>query len=109
MENNGGFVVQAKSRGILSKHLREHGQQSLRQAALSGVKFSPEAYKTIGNFDVQGFQQAAVLWLVHNNRPLREFETPAFRRMIRFANPEAEAAFWRSYNSVSAFVMRLYS
>jgi hypothetical protein len=50
-----------------------------------------------------------VLWLVENNRPLREFETPAFRSMIRFANPEAEAALWRSHNSVSRFVMKLYS
>ncbi|KAI1552791.1 hypothetical protein PtrEW7m1_012394, partial [Pyrenophora tritici-repentis] len=61
------------------------------------------------NFDVQEFRQAAALWLVDNNRPLREFETPAFRKMIRLANPEAEAALWRSHNSVSAFVMRLYS
>ena len=99
----------SKDGPIPSKPLRKHGQQSLGQAALSGVKFSPEAYKTIGNFDVQGFRQAAALWLVDNNRPLREFETPAFRKMIRFANPEAEAALWRSHNSVSAFVMRLYS
>ena len=48
-------------------------------------------------------------WLVENNRPLREFETPAFREMIRFANPMAEAALWTSQNSVSRFVMRLYS
>ncbi|KAF7450425.1 Dimer-Tnp-hAT multi-domain protein [Pyrenophora tritici-repentis] len=99
----------SKDGPILSKPLRKHGQQSLRQAALSGVKFSLEAYKTIGNFDVQEFRQAAALWLVDNNRPLREFETPAFRKMIRLANPEAEAALWRSHNSVSAFVMRLYS
>ncbi|KAG9382358.1 Dimer-Tnp-hAT multi-domain protein [Pyrenophora tritici-repentis] len=74
----------------------------LSKDALSGVKFSLEAYKTIGNFDVQEFRQAAALWLVDNNRPLREFETPAFRKMIRLANPEAEAALWRSHNSVSA-------
>ncbi|KAG9383840.1 Dimer-Tnp-hAT multi-domain protein [Pyrenophora tritici-repentis] len=92
----------SKDGPILSKPLRKHGQQSLRQAALSGVKFSLEAYKTIGNFDVQEFRQAAALWLVDNNRPLREFETPAFRKMIRLANPEAEAALWRSHNSVSA-------
>jgi hypothetical protein len=99
----------SKDGPILSKPLRKHGQQSLRQAALSGVKFSLEAYKTIGNFDVQEFWQAAALWLVDNNRPLREFETLAFRKMIRLANPEAEALLWRSHNSVSAFVMRLYS
>lgn len=56
---------------------------------------------TLGNFDIQGFRLAAVTWLVENNHPLREFETPAFRRMLAFANPEAEDALWESRTSVS--------
>jgi hypothetical protein len=30
--------------------------------------------------------------LVENNHPLREFETPAFKRLIEAANPQAAAA-----------------
>jgi hypothetical protein len=48
------------------------------------------------------------LWLVDNNHPLREFENPAFRTMIQFANLEAEAALWVSRTSVATFVIRLY-
>ncbi|KAI1560945.1 hypothetical protein PtrEW13061_012239, partial [Pyrenophora tritici-repentis] len=43
---------------------------------------------------VDRFRYAAVTWLVDNNHPLREFETPAFRQMIEFANPEAADALW---------------
>jgi hypothetical protein len=67
------------------------------------------AANAIGNFNVQGFRLAAVLWLINNNYLLREFTTPAFRAIIEFANLEAEVALWASYTSVSAFVMRLFS
>ncbi|KAG9375519.1 hypothetical protein A1F94_013910 [Pyrenophora tritici-repentis] len=80
----------SKDGPILSKPLRKHGQQSLRQAALSG---ETSTYKiSAGSCALAGRQQ----------QTLREFETPAFRKMIRLANPEAEAALWRSHNSVSA-------
>jgi hypothetical protein len=49
-----------------------------------------------------------VRWLVENNHPLREFETPAFQQLIAAANPDAERALWASRTSVSSFVMRLY-
>jgi hypothetical protein len=62
----------------------------------------------MGGFNVQRFRLAAVLWLVVNNNPLREFETPAFCAMIEFANPEAAAALWVSHTSGSTFVMRLF-
>lgn len=87
---------------------RQDGQRSIRDAVTGGLKLSQHAYQELSNFDVQGFREAAVLWLVDNNRPLREFETESFRKMISFANPEAEAALWRSHNSVTAFVMKLY-
>jgi hypothetical protein len=60
----------------------------------SGVGVAQGAANAMGNFNVQRFRLAAVLWLVDNNHPLREFETPAFRAMIEFANPEAAAALW---------------
>jgi hypothetical protein len=41
-----------------------------------------------GNFDVQAFKLAAVSWLVENNHPLREFETPAFKKILAVANLE---------------------
>jgi hypothetical protein len=87
--------------------LFEGGQQSLAQMLSSGVEVSQAAANAMGGFNVQRFRLAAVLWLVDNNHPLREFETPAFRAMIEFANPEAAAALWVSHTSVSTFVMRL--
>ena len=76
--------------------------------AASGVKVPQSVANELGNFDVQRFQYAAVTWLVNNNYPLREFETPAFRQIIEFANPEAADALWVSHNSVASFVIRLY-
>jgi hypothetical protein len=84
------------------------GQRSLAQMLASGVRVAQGAANAMGNFNVQRFRLAAVLWLVDNNHLLREFETPAFRAMIEFANPEAAAALWVSYASVATFVMRLF-
>jgi hypothetical protein len=58
----------------------------------SGVEVNQVTANALGNFNVQQFRLAAVLWLVDNNHPLREFESATFRTMIGFANPEAEAA-----------------
>jgi hypothetical protein len=80
----------------------------LAQLLASGLEVGQAAANAIGNFNVQRFRLAAVLWLVDNNHPLREFENPAFRTMIEFANLEAEAALWVSRTSVATFVMRLY-
>jgi hypothetical protein len=40
---------------------------------------------------------------------LQEFETPALKDMIAYANPEAAAALWVSHRSVSSYIMRLYT
>ncbi|KAI1509635.1 Dimer-Tnp-hAT dimerization containing protein [Pyrenophora tritici-repentis] len=85
------------------------GQRSLQWAAHKGVVVSQEVANTVGNFDVAGFRYAAVSWLIDNNHPLREFETQSFRDMIAYANPEAAEALWTSHNSVSRYVIRLYS
>ena len=74
-----------------------------------GFSVSQRVANEIGNFDVQSFRIAAVSWLVDNNLALCQFEDPAFRRMIQFANPEAERALWSSRTSVAQFVMRLYN
>lgn len=85
------------------------GQTSLRFAVANGLPITQSVGNQLGNFNIQSFRLAAVRWLIDNNYPLREFETPAFRELLRQANPEAEAALWRSHNSVSTFVMKLYS
>jgi hypothetical protein len=74
----------------------------------AGVRVSQAIANEIGNFDVQAFRLSAVCWLVDNNISLRQFEDPAFRAMIQFANLEAEKSLWMSHNSVNRFVMRLY-
>ena len=68
------------------------GQTTLKMIAASGVKVPQSVANELGNFDVQRFRYAAVTWLVDNNYPLREFETPAFRQIIELANPEAANA-----------------
>jgi hypothetical protein len=87
---------------------RISGQTSLKFAVNSGLKLTQDLANSMGNFDVHGFRYAAVTWLVDNNHPLREFETPAFKEMIAYANPEAAEALWVSHASVSSYVMRLY-
>ena len=82
------------------------GQSSLTIAQGRGVEISQEVANELGHFDVHGFRLQAILWLIDNNHPLREFENPSFRSMLRFANPEAEAALWRSRTSVATFAMK---
>jgi hypothetical protein len=94
--------------GQLARAALPRGQTSLRLLNDSRVAVSQEVANQIGNFDVQGFRYAAVSWLVDNNHALREFETPAFREMIAYANPEAAEALWVSRTSVASFVIRLY-
>jgi hypothetical protein len=94
--------------GRLASTTLPRGQTSLRLLSNSRVAVSQDIANTLGGFDVQGLRYAAVSWLVDNNHALREFETPAFREMIAYANPEAAEALWVSHRSISAFVMRLY-
>lgn len=82
---------------------------SLRAIIKNGkIKVTQAVANELSGFDCQDFRVAAVSWLVENNHPLREFETPAFRAMLRAANPEAARALWTHHTSVSRFVMRLY-
>jgi hypothetical protein len=63
----------------------------------------------LSSFNIHRFRLAAVGWLIKNNHPLSEFEKPAFRHLIRLANPLAKDALWASHHSVSRYVMRLYN
>ena len=82
---------------------------SLRAIIKNGkIKVTQAVANELSGFDCQDFRVAAVSWLVENNHPLREFETPAFRAMLEAANPEAARALWTHHTSVSRFVMRLY-
>jgi hypothetical protein len=99
-DNKGNIVTDARP---------TNGQTTLDFLGRTGVKVTQDVANAIGNFDVQGFRYAAVTWLVDNNHPLREFETPAFKDMIAYANPEAAAALWVSHRSVSSYIMRLYT
>jgi hypothetical protein len=85
-----------------------HGQLSLRRFIAAGGDVQQDTANALGGFNVQYFRQLIVLWLVENNHPLREIETPRFRELVRYLNPEGEAALWVSKTSVAAFVMRLY-
>jgi hypothetical protein len=78
-------------------------------ALLAGkLPVSQAVANQLSGFNIQSFRLAAVGWLIENNHPLSEFESPAFRKLIALANPLAEDALWRSHNSVSHYVMRLY-
>jgi hypothetical protein len=84
------------------------GGSWLRQAFKSGYNVPQEVANRASNFDIQAFRLKAVSWLVENNHPLREFETPAFKALIAAANPEAAVSLWSSHVSVTRYVMRLY-
>jgi hypothetical protein len=77
--------------------------------ANSGVRVSQSVANELGSFDIQAFRIAAVSWIIDNNIALSQFESPAFRSMIRFSNPEAEKALWANHESVSRYVMKLYT
>jgi hypothetical protein len=103
------LVTHRISRDGVVPRVYPKGQRSLAVIARSGVKVNQATANAMGNFDVQAFRLAAVTWLVNNNIALSQFEHPAFRSMIQFANPEAERALWASHSSVSHFVIRLYN
>jgi hypothetical protein len=85
------------------------GGRTIAQLVAQGVEVPQDVANAIGSFDQQQFQIAAVVWLVENNHPIREFILPLFREMIELANPAANDALWVSHNSVSAFAMKLFS
>jgi hypothetical protein len=49
------------------------------------------------------------MWLIKGNYPLRKLRSPSFQEIIALANPAAAEALWVSHNSVSTFVMKLFS
>ncbi|KNG46889.1 transposase-like protein [Stemphylium lycopersici] len=60
-------------------------------------RMSQKVANELAGFNTQRFRLAAVSWLVENNHPLSEFETPAFRRLLEAANLLAERALWTSH------------
>jgi hypothetical protein len=121
----GGIYETTRSTSTSQRHLEEqkrgHGYQPPGKAAVMAKEsFLRRVLKdgkvnimqTVANgfagFSTQRFRLAAASWLVENNHPLSEFETPAFRRLVAAANPEAELALWASCMSVSRYVLRLY-
>ncbi|KAG9384373.1 Dimer-Tnp-hAT domain containing protein [Pyrenophora tritici-repentis] len=89
-------------KGKLDSITLPRGQTTLKMMTEGGVDVPQGVANELGNFDVQRFRYAAVTWLVDNNHPLREFETPAFRQMIEFANPEAADALWQAITASAA-------
>jgi hypothetical protein len=85
------------------------GRGTIKQIIAASVKVPQDVANELGGFDQQRFRLVAVMWLVDNNHPLREFRSPSFREMMELANPAALAALWVSHNSVSDFVMKLFS
>ncbi|KAA8623745.1 Dimer-Tnp-hAT domain-containing protein [Pyrenophora tritici-repentis] len=120
-----GIYETTRSTTAAARHLEEqkrgHGQSPPGKTAAStkvswlermlkqnSGKVSQTAANELLGFNTQRFRMEAVSWLVENNHPLSEFESPAFRRLIAAANPQAEAALWASHVSVTRFVVRLY-
>jgi hypothetical protein len=108
--NRGGIYETTRSTSTAARHLESQraghrhlapgktereavtGSSWLCQAFKSGLSVTQSVANSAGGFNVQAFRQAAVTWLVDNNHSLREFETPAFKKMLAAANPEAAAA-----------------
>jgi hypothetical protein len=92
------------------KKAKEDSQTPSLRSILKGgsIEVSQAVANTFGGFNCDDFHLEVDTWLFENNHPLRELKTPAFRRLIRKTNPEAEAALWTSHNSVSRYFMTLY-
>jgi hypothetical protein len=52
------------------------GGQTIEQIIAAGVKVPEDIANKLGSFDQQRFRLSAVMWLVENNHPLREFNSP---------------------------------
>ncbi|KAK1912941.1 hypothetical protein P3342_004877 [Pyrenophora teres f. teres] len=50
----------------------------------------------MGNFDMQRFRHALVLWLLDNNLPIEIISRASTRELFREVSTEAEGALWRS-------------
>lgn len=84
-------------------------ESSVHDTLLAGkLPVSQTVANKLSSFSIHRFRLAAVEWLIENNHPLSEFEKPAFRHLIKLANPLAEQALWSSHNSVSRYVVRLF-
>lgn len=121
---HGGIYETTRSTSTTQRHCEEkrrgHGHQapgkpeaivrgdSLRGLLTAGFSISQAAANKLSGFSTQAFRLAAVSWLVENNHPISEFESPAFRELIAMANPEAAGALWASHASVARYIVRLY-
>jgi hypothetical protein len=87
---------------------RASGQLSLREALAGGFVMPQATANAIGNFDIQRFRYAVVLWLLDNNLPIEFISRASTRDLFRIANGEAESALWRSPRSVATYAMRMF-
>jgi hypothetical protein len=85
------------------------GIKSIVQIVAKGILVPQKVVTALGSFDQQRFRMAAVMWLVEGNHLLRELRSPSFQEMIELANPAAVEALWVSHNSVSTFVIKMFS
>jgi hypothetical protein len=92
-----------------SKKVLAGSTKTIAQIVAEGVLVPQEVVTALGSFNQQRFRVAAVMWLVEGNHPLRELRSPSFQEIIALANPAAAEALWVSHNSVSTFVIKLFS
>ena len=102
-ESKKGHKLQPPSKRTMAPHKETLLERVLKTGCPQAVA------NALGGFNIQEFRLAAVTWLVENNLPLSQFESPSFRTMIQLASVEAERALWASHNSVSRYVVRLYN
>ncbi|KAI1671877.1 hypothetical protein L13192_02736 [Pyrenophora tritici-repentis] len=94
--------------GSITTPKRPIGQLSLREAINGGFEISQSTANAMGNFDVQRFRHALVLWLLDNNLPMEIINRASTRELFREVSTEAEGALWRSPRSVATYAMRLF-
>jgi hypothetical protein len=87
---------------------RPAGQLSLREVLAGGFEVPQSTANAMGNFDVQRFRHAVVLWLLDNNLPMELISRASTRDLFRIVSREAEGALWRSPRSVATYAMRLF-
>lgn len=74
-----------------------------------GVEVTQEvANELAASFSTRKFEDALKEWVEADNQSLRVIETPQFRRLIKAANPLAEAVLWHNHQSLRDSIIAEY-
>lgn len=97
--DSNGLVEKPRRNASILAHMQVDRQLEVSQEAANTIASSISRSR---------FQRSVIDWIAADNQALRVVEAPAFREMIKQANPLAEQYLWRSHNTVRKHVIEEY-